>query len=1015
MFFGPIFGIIKSVTSKSPFIRPFLFLFQVKKEAGGRLPEKENGRFNMAFKFTRKKKSIIPKTQKEREALAARREARRAARRDPDSRFNVAVPYVLICLAIFTGFCLYSAEGGLLGDGIRYLFFGLFSYLAYGLPFVMILLGIFWRRSVEKGNIATHLLLLSAAILMLLSLLYVLTLPRDILLGVIPKEEVPLNAGQYFESPVCRGGGLFGALIGWVLFRLVGPVGTILLTALAVLLYGIFGFGFSPDEILREGMRAIRRGIGRAAERRQSRKEAKKAPLTEEPPQPTPAAATTLGDEKTAEEKHERAAALFEAVKEEPTQSPAAESRHRRFADIFKEAGGTSESHSAESLSPLPSEEELREYKEKKIREKLRNRERIVSYPVSDLLGTQRDAELSSAPVDTPTEGEPVFTPKAPESELPFRGVEDFRRVTISEPVCVKSAAQRQDEANALAREEIRQERTPTEVPPIPVSEESPIPVSEAIPERILPLTEEASCAPGDFAKPPEREPDREPPSPKPTKAAEPTPYTFPPISLLQVPTLEPEGNLQEEIQRNSDTLVQVLKSFGIPIRITGYSRGPRITRYEFIQQDGIRVDKVATYANDITQKLSTQGVRIEAPIPNKSTIGVEVPNRKPNLVRIRSLIDSDSFKNAESKTNVAIGCDITGSPILYDIAEAPHMLIAGATGMGKSVCINSILVSLLYKAAPEDVRLILIDPKKVEFNIYSKIPHLLVPVVTDPTKAAGALNWAVAEMERRYDLIEEAGVRNIKHYNRYCEKEGLQKLPKIVIVIDELNDLMMSARKMVEDSICRIAQKARAAGIHLIIGTQRPSVKVITGDIKANIPTRIAFRVNQQVDSRTILDIAGAEKLLPKGDMLFAPQGTPLRVQGAFVDDDEVKEVVTFLRDKVGDAVFDDNILAGIEKEAAKCAQHNDDEEGEGGDVSFDGMMSDPIFRKVLDVAFASGTISTSMLQRRIGIGFGRASRYIDAMYDMGIVGEAQGGSRPREVLIDRAEYERRYGDYSD
>ncbi len=961
----------------------------------------------MAFKFSRKKKSIIPKTQKEREALAARRAARRAARKDPDSRFNVAMPYIFICLAIFTGFCLYSAEGGLFGDAIRYLFFGLFSYIAYGLPFVMILLGIFWRKSVEKGNLSTHLWLLSAAILMLLSLLYVLTLPRDILLGVVPREEVPLNAGQYFESPVCRGGGLFGALIGWVLFRLVGPVGTILLTALAVLLYGIFGFGFSPDEILREGMRAIRRAIGRAADKRQSRKEALEAAPAEEPPLPAEAATLSPEPIKAPEERAEKAAALFETVKQEPQVDTAQQIRHRRFADIFKEAGGSPESRGSETLSPLPSEEELREYKEKRIREKLRNRERIVSYPVSDLVGTKAEPEVAASPADTSLEGESTFTPKPPESELPFRGVEDFRRVTISEPVCVKSAAQRQAEADELLREEVAQEVSSYEEPPIPVSEQ--------IPERILPLTEEPSHAPGDFAKNPEREPERESPQPKPIKKEAESPYTFPPIGLLQVPTLEPEGNLQEEIQRNSDTLVQVLQSFGIPIRITGYSRGPRITRYEFIQKDGIRVDKVATYANDITQKLSTQGVRIEAPIPNKSTIGVEVPNRTPNLVRIRSLIDSDSFKNAESKTNVAIGCDITGSPILYDIAEAPHMLIAGATGMGKSVCINTILVSLLYKAAPEDVRLILIDPKKVEFNIYSKIPHLLVPVVTDPTKAAGALNWAVAEMERRYDLIEEAGVRNIKHYNRHCEKEGLQKLPKIVIVIDELNDLMMSARKMVEDSICRIAQKARAAGIHLIIGTQRPSVKVITGDIKANIPTRIAFRVNQQVDSRTILDIAGAEKLLPKGDMLFAPQGTPLRVQGAFVDDDEVKDVVNFLRDKVGDAVFDDNILAGIEKEAAKCAQHNDDEDGEGGDVSFDGMMSDPIFRKVLDVAFASGTISTSMLQRRIGIGFGRASRYIDAMYDMGIVGEAQGGSRPREVLIDRAEYEQRYGDYSD
>ncbi|MBO7292879.1 MAG: DNA translocase FtsK, partial [Clostridia bacterium] len=448
-----------------------------------------------------------------------------------------------------------------------------------------------------------------------------------------------------------------------------------------------------------------------------------------------------------------------------------------------------------------------------------------------------------------------------------------------------------------------------------------------------------------------------------------------------------------------------------IPITITGYTRGPRITRYEFVQKAGIRVAKVASYADDITQKLSTQGVRIEAPIPNKSSIGVEVPNRKSPPVRIRSLLDTEKFRDAESKTTVAVGCDVTGTPVFFDIAKAPHMLIAGATGMGKSVCINSILISLLYKASPEEVRLILIDPKKVEFNVYSKVPHLLIPVVTDPNKAAGALNWAVNEMERRYDMIESASVRDIKGYNAYCLENGLPTLPKIVIVIDELNDLMMSARKMVEASICRIAQKARAAGIHLLIGTQRPSVNVITGDIKVNIPARIAFRVNQAVDSRTILDMQGAEKLLPHGDMLFSPAGTPQRVQGAFVEDEEVKAVTSVLAQNVGEAIFDDAILADIEKEAAKCAQKNGDDDGdeEGGGGSLDGVLDDPKFEQALDVAFSTGSISTSLLQRRIGVGFGRASRFIDAMCEMGIVGESRGGAKPREILLSRAEYEER------
>ena len=684
----------------------------------------------------------------------------------------------------------------------------------------------------------------------------------------------------------------------------------------------------------------------------------------------------------------------------------------------------------------------LRLYKEQKIRERLRSHDGIHTYAVSDLRPstitepyedtpapartvpeggvTHMSAEVLARTATSPAvteipilSGSETPTPLTEtEDAAPFRGVEDFRRITVTEPVRVHTPLY------APAPEAERPAVTPTPEPaPVFAARPAEAEVRTGFETKTVPIPEAATAfgeeraVVKDGGIVPERESVTEEPTKKRPQKSDARPYQYPPMTLLRLPSLSDEGNSEEEIQKNADTLVKTMESFGIPITITGYSRGPRITRYEFVQKAGIRVSKVASYADDITQKLSTQGVRIEAPIPNKSSIGVEVPNRKSTAVRIRSLLDTDTFRDASSKTTVAVGCDVTGNPIFFDIAKAPHMLIAGATGMGKSVCINSILISLLYKASPEDVRLILIDPKKVEFNVYSKVPHLLIPVVTDPTKAAGALNWAVNEMEKRYDMIEGASVRDIKSYNAYCAEQGLPTLPKIVIVIDELNDLMMSARKMVEASICRIAQKARAAGIHLLIGTQRPSVNVITGDIKVNIPARIAFRVNQLVDSRTILDMQGAEKLLPQGDMLFSPAGTPQRVQGAFVEDEEVKTVVSFLAQNVGEADFDDTILADIEKEAAKCAQKNgddvDDEEGAGG--SLDGVLDDPKFEQALDIAFSTGSISTSLLQRRIAVGFGRASRFIDAMCEMGVVGESKGGSRPRELLLSRAEYEER------
>ncbi len=489
-----------------------------------------------------------------------------------------------------------------------------------------------------------------------------------------------------------------------------------------------------------------------------------------------------------------------------------------------------------------------------------------------------------------------------------------------------------------------------------------------------------------------------------------PKPYTFPPLSLLTMPEIPDEGNISAEVQTNAEILVTALESFKVRSRVTGYSRGPRITRYEVVPDAGIRVRAIANLVDDITMALASQGVRIEAPIPGKSAVGVEVPNSAPTLVRLRGMLDSDKFRNFSEKTMVCLGSDVAGQPVYCDLAKMPHMLVAGATGMGKSVCINSIITSILYKASPDEVKLIMIDPKKVEFSMYSGIPHLLVPVVIDPKKAAGALSWSVNEMERRFGLLEQAGVRDIKSYNAYVNETGDgEPLARIIIIIDELHDLMMSAKDAVETSIARIAAKARAAGIHLLIGTQRPSVDVITGTIKNNIPSRIAFHVSSQVDSRTILDFAGAEKLLAHGDMLYAPAGMskPLRVQGSFVDDKEIDRVVSFLKENNEyNSEVGEEIMADIEREAEKCVpqKKNGGEEGGGSNIPTDDDDNHMLWA-ALEIGFDHGKLATSLLQRKLSIGYSKAAKILDTLQEMGCV-SAPDGSKPREILISREEF---------
>ena len=488
------------------------------------------------------------------------------------------------------------------------------------------------------------------------------------------------------------------------------------------------------------------------------------------------------------------------------------------------------------------------------------------------------------------------------------------------------------------------------------------------------------------------------------------TPYVFPPVNILAPNQNPADTEREKELRETANLLQQTLKSFRVDIEAIQYSRGPTITRYELKPAVGTRVRSIANLVDDIALSLATSGVRIEAPIPNKAAVGIEVPNRIRATVYLRDLIENEKFSEAKSKLTSCLGMDVGGNPVYFDIAKMPHLLIAGATGMGKSVCINSVIISLLYKARPEDVKLILIDPKKVEFNIYKDIPHLYAPIVSDPKKAAGALASAVAEMERRFELIEEVGVRDIGTYNAVTENDPeKERMPHMVIIIDELADLMMTAPDDVESCICRLAQKARAAGIHIIIGTQRPSVDVITGLIKANIPSRIACTVASQVDSRTIIDIAGAEKLIGRGDMLFAPVGAakPMRVQGAFVSEAEVEKIVSFIKANNSAARYNSDFISSMEENAKNCGMLG--KKGAGAPASdADGGSDeggDSKFRDAVKLAVEEGKISTSLMQRRLGVGYGRAAKIIDTMEELGYVSKPD-GNKPRRVLITMEEY---------
>lgn len=919
----------------------------------------------------------------------------------PSSKFvHQFIPYILFVLALFFSVCficvgLVDAGGavGVVGRALNDFFCGLFGWPAFILPLVLINLAVFWRNYVDMGLVPLKLSFSLLILLVLSALVQVVTIDS------VGSEGFAV-AALWRNGVNLRGGGVLGGLLGELSYRALGVLGSmiILIPMIGVLL--MFLFGTTPRGI----WLYIRYKAKVISEKRQSRRQA----MEEQED----------GNDAGIGRKAERRADL-KAERREQKQREKEEAKRRRRHEILKGKSASdddtvfSENHEVivgdrekdkvpparEGTIPLPPEDD------KPAAASVPSEGTIPLRPAEPDNGEGETAPTYAASSEADTSANKSGAPTQADGNT---GKKPGKKTQVLDPVrrgsnsAYVDGLEKDPDYNDL-NDIIRgigkagvPAAEPAEAPAAPARQTKRQKADEATVESMGMITDTEDIS--DLMASDEEEPVKD----------QPTEYVFPPIDLL---TKDP-GNADDfanELQDNAKRLMDTLRSFNVRIKEINYSRGPTITRYELKPDDGVRIRSIANLVDDIALSLATAGVRIEAPIPGKSAVGVEVPNKHQATVYLRTLIESQTFIDSPSRLAVCLGEDVAGKPIFFNIDKMPHLLIAGATGMGKSVCINSIIISILYKAKPDEVKLILVDPKKVEFNIYKDIPHLYVPVVSDPKKAAGVLATAVAEMERRFELIEGVNVRDINNYNKLAESDPeIEPLPRIVIVIDELADLMMTASDDVETAICRLAQKARAAGIHLIIGTQRPSVDVITGLIKANIPSRIACKVSSQVDSRTIIDIGGAEKLIGRGDMLFAPVGAmkPMRVQGAFVGDMEVENIVEFIKQHNSEAHYDDEFIRRIEEEAAKCGN----KKGSGGAATaniedVDGDGTDPKLRDAIELAIESGKISTSLMQRRLEVGYGRAAKILDQMEQLGYI-SAPDGNKPRRVLITKEQF---------
>jgi S-DNA-T family DNA segregation ATPase FtsK/SpoIIIE len=887
-------------------------------------------------------------------------------------------PYFLIVIALFLLLCFVTHDMfgstdalGIVGKWTRNFVCGLFGLSAYTIPFFMGYLGIRWRRFVADGTLASKSVFTALSVLQLSTVIHVFCIRSNGAAFGIFKLGDLYSAGKLLKSS-----GMIGGFFGELSYALLNVIGTTIVGIALLIVYVIFLIGISPVDLWNKCAEYFRYTAERS---RISREEARAAAIEAEAQKELDREAERAEFMKRYEEEKKR--------KQAREATAAAQNEDKRIRSELKQL--ENENNAAERAA------------EKKAAKKLRKAQSEVTCfgETADELDEQYGEEESSL-----RDGDTIENEFAEDVAAP-------KKTTEKKPFMFGKMANKTEEQPSPDEESCKEDLEKVFVEPVADPENAKgDPMEVHITIKKIESDEETpdGVSTGDNVPEETREQRTERLSKLNARGDELVKYEFPPFNLLKMESETAVSDAEAEISQNVSTLMKTFSNFKVGIEEISYSRGPTITRYELKPESGTRIRTIANLVDDIALALATSGIRMEAPIPNKSLVGIEVPNKVRANVYARTLIESEAFQKADSRLWACLGKDVAGSPIFFDISKMPHLLIAGATGMGKSVCINTIIISLLYKARPDEVKLILIDPKKVEFGVYNGIPHLHIPVVTDPKKSAGALAWAVQEMERRFELIESVNMRDIKTYNAITAGDPEKEfLPHIVIIIDELADLMMTAADEVETSICRLAQKARAAGIHLIIGTQRPSVDVITGLIKSNIPSRIAFTVASQIDSRTILDNAGAEKLIGKGDMLFNPVGAmkPIRVQGAFISEDEVINITNFVKANSSGAVYNEETISMIDEAAAMCGVKKGSKDMGSVEAGGSSNLPDVLFRKALEISIDNGSVATSMLQRNLNVGYGRAARIIDRMELLNFVSPPR-GNKHREVLISREKF---------
>ncbi len=950
---------------------------------------------------------------KEKIRLNAEKPARTRA-----SSFHKAMPYILLGVGSFLAICmllnlicnfgnkLADNPGahwmGRVGYGICYALFGLFGPAVFVLPVLMFGLSFFWSRYLKERRLVPK-ILDSVALLLLVSILI-----HTFYLAIAIKDPAARNMGGWKlmnEGAAMRGGGLFGGKIAYFFIKVLSWVGSFILELILIIAAFFYLLGMTPRYLFmrlrhRRELSARNRATlseqeaELAKKRAQQAAEAKKAQRSEVEVTADgyPAGAVMVYDSNGKPIADDvRDLPPTPNIDRGPEGALYLPSGVRRAMKAEEEQEKREAAQKAEQ-ERIAREQAARERAEREERERAAEQERRRAAELAERERTVRPIAPPAESRNHYRDVDPIFPQSDNRSAKRVQKEDrnfDLNRIFID----IDDGMVRQPDRTHAP---LPPEEPPTEVryvPPVPQPDSAPAQSDTPVPAKDQPETI-AGAAPVS------------------AEPAPPKPYVFPPMDLMQLGAPISAEN-REQIEHNMQQLAATLESFRINIKSIDYSCGPTVTRYEITPAAGVHARAIMNLASDIALAFAVADVRM-AQIPGKSAIGVEVPNPKGarHVVYLRNLLEGEGFRKAKTKLNVALGADVVNSPVYFDITDMPHLLVGGATKMGKSVCINCTIMSLLYEARPDEVKLVLIDPKKVEFSLYRGIPHLLAPIITNAKDAAGALQAAVDEMESRFELIQEVGSRNLEGYNKVTETDPDKPfMPYIVIIIDELADLMMQARDEVETSLCRLLQKGRACGIHVIIGTQRPSVDVVTGLIKSNVPSRIACTVASQVDSRTILDMVGAEKLLGRGDMLYAPVGSmrPERVQGAFVDEKEVENICNFIRARNGNAVYDEKFTQKMKEFSAQVAA------GKGGkaeDVAVsEDAKDDPKYLDAVRVAVEEGRMSTSLLQRKIEVGYGRAAKLIDRMQAEGIVSPPD-GSKPRSVLITKEDYLERFVD---